>query len=62
MNQVCKNGLKPSSLVMRNILKLSVGNIGDGQGLERIIPEAANRLEGYAQFKIVGGSKKELKM
>ena len=39
------------------------GNIGDGQGLERIIPEAAKRLEGYAKFKVIGdgGKKNELK-
>ena len=28
------------------------GNISS-QGLERIIPDAANRLEGYAQFKML---------
>ena len=49
---------------LRNIPQIVyAGNIGDGQGLERIIPEAANRLEGYAQFKIIGdgSKKKELK-
>ena len=51
---------KPSSSI-RNIPQIVyAGNIGDGQGLERIVPDAANRLEGYAQFKIVGdGSKKK---
>ncbi len=54
---------KPSSSI-RNIPQIVyAGNIGDGQGLERIIPDAAKRLEGYAQFKIVGdgSKKKELK-
>ena len=40
---------------------LYAGNIGEGQGLERIIPDLAQRLEGKAQFKIIGdGGKKTL--
>lgn len=35
------------------------GNIGEGQGLEKIIPKLANRLKGKINFKIIGdGSKK----
>ena len=30
------------------------GNIGEGQGLEKIIPECAKRLEGSFHFKIIG--------
>lgn len=35
-------------------LVVYAGNIGDGQGLHRILPEAAARLEGRARFRIVG--------
>ncbi len=33
---------------------LYAGNVGEGQGLHRVVPEAARRLEGYAEFLIVG--------
>ena len=33
---------------------LYAGNIGEGQGLHRVVPEAARRLEGEADFIIVG--------
>lgn len=33
---------------------LYAGNIGEGQGLHKIIPEAAKKLEGFAQIKIIG--------
>lgn len=33
---------------------LYAGNIGEGQGLERIIPQLAKRLEGCAQIKVIG--------
>jgi len=33
---------------------LYIGNIGEGQGLHRIIPEAANRLKDLMIFRIVG--------
>ena len=33
---------------------LYAGNIGEGQGLEHIIPQAARKLENKAQFRIVG--------
>ncbi|MCX6149933.1 MAG: glycosyltransferase family 4 protein [Ignavibacteriales bacterium] len=38
------------------------GNIGEGQGLDKIIPEAAKKLEGKYLFKIIGdgGAKKVL--
>lgn len=33
---------------------LYAGNIGEGQGLHRIVPQAANALEGKARFRIIG--------
>lgn len=33
---------------------LYAGNVGEGQGLHRVVPEAARRLEGYAEFLIIG--------
>ena len=41
---------------------LYAGNIGEGQGLHRVLPEAARRLEGEAEFWIVGdgGARKAL--
>lgn len=43
-------------------LVVYAGNIGDGQGLHRILPEAAARLEGRARFRVVGdgGRRKDL--
>lgn len=35
-------------------LVLYAGNLGDGQGLHRIVPEAARRLAGRARFLLVG--------
>ena len=35
------------------------GNLGDGQGIEHIIPEAANKLKGVASFKIIGSGGKK---
>lgn len=35
-------------------LVVYAGNIGDGQGLHRILPDAAARLKGRARFRIVG--------
>ena len=35
-------------------LILYAGNIGEGQGLHEVIPEAARRLEGRARFRIIG--------
>ena len=37
----------------KNSLVLYVGNIGDGQGLEKIIPQAANNLKDI-NFKLIG--------
>ncbi|WP_313107100.1 glycosyltransferase family 4 protein [Stutzerimonas nitrititolerans] len=34
---------------------LYAGNVGDGQGLHRIVPELARRLGGEVHFRIVGG-------
>src|SRR5690606_26927283 len=44
------------------LLILYAGNIGEGQGLHRIVPEAARRLHGQAEFWIVGdgGARKKL--
>lgn len=38
------------------------GNIGDGQGLHKIIPEAAKQLDGFYSFTIIGdgGARKKL--
>jgi len=35
-------------------LILYAGNMGEGQGLHLIVPEAAKRLEGVAQFRLIG--------
>lgn len=35
-------------------LVVYAGNIGDGQGLHRILPDAAARLDGRARFRVVG--------
>jgi len=35
-------------------LILYAGNLGDGQGLHRVVPEAAKRLEGEARFCLIG--------
>jgi glycosyltransferase involved in cell wall biosynthesis len=44
-------------------LILYAGNIGDGQGLHKIIPKTAKALTGIARFRIIGsgGREKELK-
>ncbi len=41
---------------------LYAGNMGEGQGLHSIIPDLANRLEGRARFRLIGGGgrKKQL--
>lgn len=36
------------------LLIVYAGNIGEGQGLHRIIPDAARRLAGRARFRIIG--------
>lgn len=39
---------------------LYAGNIGEGQGLQRIVPELAKQLEGRIQFRIIGdGGKRQ---
>lgn len=35
-------------------LVVYAGNIGDGQGLHRVLPDAAARLDGRARFRVVG--------
>jgi hypothetical protein len=50
-----KNNSKPLKVVY-------AGNIGDGQGLHKIIPKLAIKFEGYLNFKLIGdgGRKKTL--
>lgn len=45
---------KPSEAGSAIPLVVYAGNIGDGQGLHRILPDAAARLAGRARFQIVG--------
>lgn len=49
-------GVKKNHAPVENHLLtiLYAGNIGEGQGLHRIIPELAKRLEGVAQFIVIG--------
>jgi len=43
------------------VVVLYAGNMGEGQGLHAIIPELAKRLEGRAQFRLIGdGGRKNL--
>ena len=62
-NGVDKIFFKEKSLInksQKKITVLYVGNIGDGQGLHKIIPQAANELN-HVEFKIIGdGSAKKL--
>ncbi len=57
---------KPKLQVNNNLNKVKVityaGNIGEGQGLHAIIPEAASRLEGRFTFQVIGagGAKNKL--
>ena len=48
----------------RNKIKriLYAGNLGEGQGLHKIIPESAKKLEGKFEFVIIGdgGMKNDL--
>ena len=54
-----QRGFKTTSQASEQFNLLYIGNVGDAQGLERIIPQLAKSLEGCAQIKIVGdGSKK----
>ena len=54
-----QHGFKSPDKASEQFTLLYVGNIGEGQGLERIIPQLAKRLEGCAQIKIIGdGSRK----
>lgn len=64
------NGIDPEFLNVSYVnpdpnplpLILYAGNVGEGQGLHRIVPEAARRLNGQAEFLIVGdgGARKKL--
>lgn len=64
---VITNGIDPEFIVKKQpnsetknkeLKILYAGNIGDGQGLENIIPEAAKQLKGKARFKIIGAGGK----
>lgn len=49
---------QPCARIVMNPAVINVlyaGNVGEGQGLHRIIPELAKRLEGKAKFTIIGG-------
>jgi len=39
---------------------LYAGNIGEGQGLHRIIPELAKKLEGRAVFRLIGDGERKM--
>ncbi|MDT8858160.1 glycosyltransferase family 4 protein [Paracoccaceae bacterium Fryx2] len=41
-------------------LLLYAGNMGEGQGLHRILPQAAKALEGRVRFRLIGGGGKRL--
>ena len=43
-----------TSILTKKMTILYAGNVGEGQGLHRVIPQLALRLEGHAQFKIIG--------
>ncbi|MFN0276224.1 MAG: glycosyltransferase family 4 protein [Chitinophagales bacterium] len=46
---------KLNNCLEKQVLTITyAGNIGDGQGLEKIIPEAAKQLSGKYHFKIIG--------
>ncbi len=45
---------KPNNKNGRKIITYA-GNIGEGQGLEKIIPQAAKELEDHFQFRLIGG-------
>ena len=48
------NFLKSESDRSQLPLIVYAGNIGEGQGLHRVVPYAAKRLEGKARFRIIG--------
>lgn len=49
-----QHGFKSTNKPSERFTLLYVGNIGEGQGLEHIIPHLAKRLEGCAQIIIIG--------
>lgn len=58
-NDFLQHGFKSTNQPSEQFTLLYVGNIGEGQGLEYIIPPLAKSLEGCAQIKIIGeGSRK----
>ena len=57
--------IKPKNInnsISRPLNVIYAGNIGEGQGLQNIIPELASRLKNKVHFKLIGdgGKKKEL--
>ncbi len=53
-NDFLQGGFESINQASEPLTILYVGHIGDGQGLEYIIPQLAKRLEGCAQIKIMG--------
>lgn len=49
-----ERGFEASARGRRERIILYAGNMGDGQGLHRVIPEAARALRGIARFRLVG--------
>lgn len=43
-------------------LVLYAGNIGDGQGLHRVVPEVAALMKGQAEFRLIGGGGKRVEL
>lgn len=52
--QFIKNGQSDSGNVKEKLIITYAGNIGEGQGLHKIIPEAAKRLGDKYTFRIIG--------
>lgn len=67
-NGIDEEFLKPLAATRRRqpnepLLIVYAGNVGEGQGLDLIIPEAAKRMDGRARFRIIGhgGRMRQLK-
>ena len=51
---------KYNQVGQKTLLVVYAGNIGDGQGLHKIVPYLGKKFEGSLKFKLIGdGSKKE---
>jgi glycosyltransferase involved in cell wall biosynthesis len=55
-----QHGFKSPDQASEQFTLLYVGNIGEGQGLEHIIPQLAKSLEGCAQIKIIGEGERKI--